>query len=178
VVPTFGHWEAYRVPRQGVVLARGWYRQIDLAENPELYRDPLRPDEYRRWLDRLAIRYVLLPHVRLGPMGASREAELLRSGRAGLNEAFRTADWTIYAVPDPTPILEGGRLTRLGHDELEGSTAAGTHLLRVRWSPYWDAAGPVCVEPGPDGLTLLRAERAAAFRLHASFPGDARCPGG
>jgi hypothetical protein len=176
VVPTFGHWEAYWVPRAGVALARGWYRQVDLVENPELYREPLRAEEYRRWLDRLAVRFVLLPHERLGPMGASREAELLLSGRAGLAEVFRSADWTVYAVPDPTPILAGGRLTRLAHDELAGHVEAGAHLLRVRWSPYWDAAGSVCVERGPDRLTILRARRPGSFSLHASFPGTARCP--
>ncbi len=29
------------MPREGYALARGWFRQIDLAENPELYDDPL-----------------------------------------------------------------------------------------------------------------------------------------
>ena len=42
VVPTFGHWEAWYVPRAGLPLARGWYRQIDIADNPELYRRPAR----------------------------------------------------------------------------------------------------------------------------------------
>jgi hypothetical protein len=177
VVPTFGHWEAYWVPRAGIALARGWYRQIDLVENPELYREPLRPGTYRRWLDRLGVRFVLLPHARLGPMGASREADLLRSGRAGLEEVFRSVDWTVYAVPDPAPILSGGRLTRLGHDELAGGVeAAGAHLLRIRWSPHWDAVGAVCVEPGPDGLTILQARRAGSFGLRAAFPGNSRCP--
>jgi hypothetical protein len=178
VVPSFGHWEAYWVPRAGIALARGWYRQIDLVENPELYGEPLRPEAYRRWLDRLGVRFVLLPNARLGPMGASREADLLRSGRAGLEEVFRGTDWTVYAVPDPTPILAGGRLTRLTHSELAGGVeAAGAHLLRVRWSPYWEAAGDVCVEPGPDGLTILKARRAGSFSLRAAFPGNARCPG-
>lgn len=176
VVPTFGHWEAYWVPRAGLALARGWYRQIDLAENPELYRDPLTAAAYREWLDRMAVRFVLLPHARLGPMGASREAELLRSGRAGLRPVFRSADWTVYEVPEPATILEGGLVTRIRHDGLAGRVpAAGTYRLRLRWSPYWDARG-ACLERAADGTTLLRARRAGAFALEAAFPGSASCP--
>ena len=177
IVPTFGHWEAHWPPRAGIALARGWYRQIDLVENPELYREPLEPEAYRRWLDRLAVRFVLLPQARLGPMGASREAELLRSGRAGLVEVFRGGDWTVYEVPEAVPILEGGRLTRLTHDAVAGTVdRAGAHRLRVRWSPYWDATGPVCVERAEDGMTILRATRPGAFVLEAGFPGKGRCP--
>lgn len=176
VVPTFGHWEAYWVPSAGLALARGWYRQIDLAENPELYRAPLTAKAYRSWLDRMAVRFVLLPDARLGPMGASREAELLRSGRAGLEPVFRSGDWTIYEVPDPTPILAGGDVTRLGHDALVGSVpAAGAYRLRIRWSPYWRATG-ACIERAADGTTRLQARRAGSFALEAAFPGSATCP--
>ena len=41
VVPTFDNWEAYYVPQAGFALARGWYRQLDLARNPALYRATL-----------------------------------------------------------------------------------------------------------------------------------------
>src|SRR5918996_1270993 len=107
VVPTFGHWEAYHLPRAGVAVARGWYRQLDVAENPELYRRPLEPGAYRAWLRRMGIRHVLLPHARLGPLGADREARLLRSGRSGLLPVFRGDDWTIYRLPRATPLLTG-----------------------------------------------------------------------
>ncbi len=49
------------------------------------------------------------------------------------------------------------------------------HLLRVRWNRYWQvAAGAVCVEPGPDGLTTLEARREGPFSLVVGR-GDARC---
>ncbi|HSC90648.1 MAG TPA: hypothetical protein VLB86_03245 [Gaiellaceae bacterium] len=166
VVPTFGHWEAWWVPRAGFALARGWYRQIDLAENPELYDDPLDPAAYRRWLDRLAVRWVLLPDARLGPMGADREATLLRSGRSGLRPAFRSAHWTVYSVPDAKPILDGGSLTRFAHERVEGTVTTGRHALRVRWNRYWHVeAGSVCLEPRPDGTTTLVARRPGRFAL-------------
>jgi hypothetical protein len=175
VVPTFGHWEAWWVPRAGYALARGWFRQIDLAENPELYDDPLRPDAYRRWLDRMAVRFVLVPDARLGPLGADREAALLASGRSGLRPVFRSAHWRVYEVPSATPILDGGTITRFGHERIDGRVTPGRHLLRVRWNRYWNAgSGAVCVEPGPDGLTTLDARRSGPFSLVVGR-GEARC---
>jgi hypothetical protein len=176
VVPTFGHWEAYRLPRAGFPLARGWYRQIDLAENPQLYRASLDGRTYRTWLRSLGVRYVLLPEARLGPMGAEREAELLRSGRAGLATVFRSADWTIYELRAATPILTGpapaaAALTRIEHERIEGRVgAAGSYVLRVRHSPYLRvAAGPVCVTRADNGMTRLVATEAGRFVLHASL---------
>jgi hypothetical protein len=175
VVPTFGHWEAWWMPREGHALARGWYRQIDLAENPELYDDPLDAAAYGRWLDRMAVRWVLLPDARLGPMGADREADLLRSGRLGLRPVFRSPHWTAYEVPGARPILDGGRLVAFDHERISGSVAEGRHLLRVRWNRYWRvAAGAVCLEPREDGMTTLVAAAAGPFEL-AVGRGGARC---
>ena len=169
VVPLFSHYEAYYVPRSGFALARGWYRQIDLVENPELYREPLTREAYRRWLSRLGVRYVLLPSERLGPMGAEREAALLASGDAGLPVVFQSRDWTIYERPDATPILTGPgepRLERLSHSRIAGTLPrAGTYRLRVRYTPYWHASGPVCAERAPDGMTRLVARDAGRFLL-------------
>jgi hypothetical protein len=78
VVPTSNHWEAYYLPRAGYALARGWYRQLDIADNPALYRPRLTPSAYRRWLRQEAVRYVLLPSGPLEAIDAGREAALLR----------------------------------------------------------------------------------------------------
>ena len=167
VVPTFGHWEAWFVPRAGFSLARGWYRQLDLVENPELYDQPLEPATYRSWLRRLGVRYVLLPAARLGPLGADLEAELLRSGRSGLRPAYHSRDWTIYRLPNATPILSGARIERLAHDRIDGRTPApGRYRLRVRFNRYWRvAAGAVCLTRAPDGMTTIVAARAGRFTL-------------
>jgi hypothetical protein len=174
VVPTFGHWEAWFVPREGFALARGWYRQIDLAENPELYERRLDAKAYEGFLRRLGVRYVLLPRARLGPMGADREAALLRSGTFPV--AFRHPDWTVYEVPRATPILDGGRLDELGHERIAGTVdSAGPHRLRVRWTRYWEVRrGEVCLRRAADGMTTLVARRAGAFEL-AIGSGGASC---
>jgi len=184
VVPTGDHWEAYWVPRAGFPLARGWYRQLDIAQNPLFYESPLEPEEYRTWLAALGVRYVLLPDAQLGRIGEEREAELLRSGRSGLLEIARTGGVTVYEVPDPSPILTGpgeARLTSLGHDRVAGEVgAAGTYRLAVRWTPTWRVeAGDVCVEEAPDGMTTIVAGRPGDFVLGTSpVPSAPGCPEG
>ena len=181
VVPTGDHWEAYWLPRAGLPLARGWYRQIDVAENPLFYEEPLSPGEYRSWLGRLGVRYVLLPDTQLGRAGEEREAELLRSGAAGLEPVAETATGTIYAVPHPEPILAGpgrSRLTRLDHDRVEGAvTEPGSYRLAVRFTPTWQVEqGALCVEKASDGMTRLVIERPGRFELGVGLRGTGGCP--
>ncbi|MFN2469647.1 MAG: hypothetical protein ABR583_01380 [Gaiellaceae bacterium] len=169
VVPTYDHWESYWVPRSGFALARGWFRQQDLAENRVLYRQPLSPAAYRAWLRRMSIRYVLLPRAPLAQKGAIREARLLRSGGAGLPVVFRSTDWTIYQFRDARPLLTGpaeARVWAFAHDHVAGWVGArGTYRLGVRHMPYWRVQGPVCIQRAPDGMTWLRARRRGGFVL-------------
>ena len=169
VVPTFDHWEAYWLPRAGIPLARGWYRQIDIARNELFYEKPLSPAAYRSWLRGMGVRYVVLPSTRLGQKGEEREAALLRSGRSGLDRVFAAATVTIFEVPRAEPIITGPGepiVTRLDHARIEGRVAAGTHRLKVRYTRYWRVrAGAVCVERAADGMTLLTASRPGRFAL-------------
>jgi hypothetical protein len=182
VVPTGDHWEAYWVPRAGFPLARGWYRQLDIAGNPLFYETPLERGEYEAWLRSLGVRYVLLPHTQLGRIGEEREAELLRSGRSGLLEIARAGDVTLYELPQPTPILTGpgeARLSELGHDRVAGEVGApGSYRLALRWTPTWRVeAGDVCLEEAPDGMTRVVARAPGAFELGVSaLPRAPGCP--
>jgi hypothetical protein len=170
VVPTYDHWEAYWVPRAGFALARGWYRQLDMAENPVLYDKPLSARGYRTWLRRMGVRYILWPQTRLGKKGAAWEAQLLRSRPLGLVEVYRSRDWRIFEFRQAVPILTGPGLTWLdafGHERIAGwTTAPGVHKLRVRYMPYWEVRrGGVCLERAPDGMTLLHVRRPGPFTL-------------
>jgi hypothetical protein len=182
VVPTGDHWEAYWLPRAGIPLARGWYRQLDIAQNPLFYDDPLEPEAYRAWLEELGVRWVLVPGTQLGRIGEEREAELLRSGDAGLTEVGRAGDVTVYEVPDSTPILTGpgeATLTSLDHDRVAGRVGApGVYRLAVRWTPTWRVeSGDVCVEEGAAGMTRLVADRPGPFVLGVSaLPLAPGCP--
>jgi hypothetical protein len=170
VVPTGDHWEAYWVPKAGFALARGWYRQLDIAQNPLFYEEPLRAEDYREWLRDLGVRYVLLPDTQLGRMGEQREADLLTSGRSGLRKVFVTENWRIYELPRADPILTGtgdGKLTELGHERVAGSLPApGDYRLRVRYTRYWRVErGRLCLSESADGMTVLRARAAGPFVL-------------
>ena len=48
VVPTSARWEAYYLPTRGIPLARGWFRQTDMARNRVFYRRTLTRSAYGR----------------------------------------------------------------------------------------------------------------------------------
>lgn len=170
VVPTAAHWEAYHLPRAGHALARGWYRQLDVARNRLLYEDEITPAAYRAWLRRLAVRYVVLPPFPLDALGARAEAELLRSGRSRLNPVLERGGWTIYELPDAPRLLTGpgsDATATVAHGRVRGSAGAmGRFRLRVPYTRYLQVQfGSVCPEPAPDGMTVLDVRRPGPFAL-------------
>jgi hypothetical protein len=178
VVPTAEHWEAYWIPKSGFPLARGWYRQLDTADNPALYKKHLHAAAYRRWLRSAAVRYVLLSTT--APLdwdGGPQEAGVLRSASSGLRLVFRSPNWTIYELPHATPLLTGPAhpvVTSFGHTAIRGRVfAAGRYLLRAHYSPYLRLHGSGCVAPGPDKMTILNLTRPGRFAI--AVPGT---PGG
>jgi hypothetical protein len=174
VVPTAEHWEAYWIPKSGFPLARGWYRQLDVADNPTLYANHLDATAYRHWLRSAAVRYVLLSTTApLDWEGGPQEARLLRSPGSGLKAVFRSRDWTIYELPHATPLLTGPAspvITSFGHTAIRGQVfAAGRYLVRAHYSPYLRLQGGGCVAPGPDKMTYLDLTGPQRFAL--SVPG-------
>ena len=174
VVPTAEHWEAYWIPKSGLPLARGWYRQLDVADNPALYAKHLDASAYRHWLRSAAVRYVLLSTT--APLdwdGGPEEADVVRSPQSGLRAVFRSANWTIYELPRATPLLTGPAspvVTSFGHTAIHGQVfAAGRYLLRAHYNPYLRLRGSGCVSPGPDQMTYLDLTRPQRFAL--SVPG-------
>jgi hypothetical protein len=161
VVATWGHWESYYLAKDGVPLARGWYRQDDYPLNQVLYRgDDLTATAYVRWLHRMGVRYVLLPSGALDYTALS-EAALLRSGHSGLVTIAQLPNWTVYRVPNPTPILTStpsgsASLLRIESDAVKIQVRQpGTSLLRVRFTPYWQVPRGVCLTQAPDGMTTI-----------------------
>jgi len=172
VVPTDNHWEAYYLPTAGIPLARGWYRQLDIADNPTLYADRLTPAEYRSWLRRRGVRFVVLPHVALEAIDAEREASLLRLPGTGLRLVWTGSAATIYELPHATPILTGpapAAISSLQSNRISGWVGrAGTYLLRVHFTPYWSVTrGRLCLEPAGTDATKLRAAVAGPFTIKA-----------
>jgi hypothetical protein len=171
-IPTSNHWETYYLPAAGIPLARGWYRQLDIVDEPALYGRTLTPAVYRSWLRANGVQYVVVPHLPLGADGADREAALLGSGAAGLRRVWNASEATIYALPRPTPILTGPAPASIGAllaNRIAGRVAApGTYLLRVHFTPYWRVRpGSVCLTRSPTGMTELHARRAGPFAIQA-----------
>jgi hypothetical protein len=189
-VATTGRWEAYYLPRRGVPIARGWFRQDDWPQNAPLYDGPLTPASYRRWLRDVGVRYVVLPNDHRDA-SARAEALLVRSGSV-LPVVARMPGWTVYELPDATPIATpagGIRVTALDEDAVTLRVARpGTYRLRLTYTPYWRVEGPGCVEPrapwgttvraAAPGTVVLRVDVTAGRVLDALMGRSSRCAAG
>jgi hypothetical protein len=155
-VDTTGHWAAVYLPRAGIPVARGWFRQDDFPQNRLLYSD-LGRRAYVAWLRSLGVRYVLLTTAPTD-YSARGEAALLRSGRSRLVPVFRAATTTIYEVPHSHKLITGPSPAAVA--ELRESrivvalSGAGTYRLAVRYSPYWKPSAG-CLSRGDDGMIRL-----------------------
>jgi hypothetical protein len=170
VVDTSNHWAAVYLPQAGMPIVRGWFRQDDYPQNEILYGD-LSARSYLGWLRGLGARYVILTDAP-SDWSSRAEAALIRSGRSGLREVFRSANLTIYEVPHPRSMITGP-----GHPRVLALSSAqvrlefpepGHYRLAVRYSPYLRAAG-ACVRESADGMTELVTRHSGVFRLDFDF---------
>lgn len=168
IVATDQHWEAFFLARRGVPLTRGWYRQDDFPVNSDLYGGRLTPAVYSTWLSRLGVKYVFLPDDKLD-FSAKEEAELLRAGNV-LPQIARIGGWTIYEVPNATPIATPRDTIRVSHIDARQVVLEvdrpGTYRLRVRYTPYWRVTqGSACVGRRESWATELRVLEPGIVRL-------------
>lgn len=171
------HWEANHVARS-VPLARGWERQADRAHNALFYDGTLNPSSYRAWLDTYAVHYVALGDMRLD-YSAHAEARMIEAGLPYLHEVWHDGHWRVFAVRDPSPLVEGvARRATITRDGFAlRALHAGTALVRVRHTRWWVVtAGAACVQAGPDGMTMVRVKRPGIVRVRARLSG-ASCAG-
>jgi hypothetical protein len=153
-------------------LARGWQRQLDTGRNPVFYRGGLNRLTYASWLAENAVRYVALPSAK-PDRSSYAERALIEDGLPYLRLRWRSREWRVYEVLLPAPmVISQGRanvvLEQLGSDELLLDVKRpGEALVRVRWTPYWFAAGG-CVERA-GRWTRVIAERRGFMRLSTRF---------
>jgi hypothetical protein len=163
---TRDHWEAARLaPR--FAIARGWERQLDVAENPLFYAPHLTPGAYRAWLDADAVRFVALPDAQLD-YSARQEAALIEAGQNYLRPVARLSHWRVFAVGGARPLAgPPARMTRLAAAsfQLRFSTP-GTSEVRLHYTSYWTSSG-ACVFRAPDGFTDVRAPTAGLVAVTA-----------
>ena len=172
VVPTANHWEAYYIPRAGLALARGWYRQLDIADDPVLYASRLTGASYGTWLRAHAVRYVILPHLALEAIDARREAALIESGAAGLRTRLDHGRGDHLRTPPCESMLTGparAAVTAIGSSEIDGWVARpGSYHLRVHFTPYWAiVSGSICLTRASGSMTRLEAARPGPFTIRA-----------
>jgi hypothetical protein len=171
VLPEAHHWESAYVPR-GIYIARGWERQLDRKLNPLFYQStPITGSEYRSWLDDFGVGYVAVPHAPLDYAALGERRMLKRGPPRYLKRVFRSADWTVYKVRNPSPLAIGGKMVKLTPQGfVVDATAPGTVLVRVHWTPYWAIQrGTGCVEQAPGGYTMLDIETPGRFRVGIDF---------
>jgi hypothetical protein len=145
VVPASSHREASALDSY-VNLARGWNRQADMKRNPLFYDDTLDAANYREWLDRWAVHYVVLPAGKPDSSGAEQEAGLVEKGQPYLKAVWSDANWKLFRVLDPVPLADPpATVERAGADELTIRVrSAGRVLIRIpysRWLAVVDGEG-------------------------------------
>ncbi|MFJ6935463.1 MFS transporter [Streptomyces sp. NPDC101132] len=157
VVPVGSHRESSALAPY-VNLARGWNRQADLERNPLFYDDTLDSVNYREWLDRWAVHWVVLPQD-TPDSGGEAEAALIRQGLPYLEKVWGDADWQLFRVSAPTPLADPpATVRRADAGEVVIDVArAGRVLLRVPYSPWLglvDAEGKAVEAPRETAASL------------------------
>lgn len=95
---TKAHWEsAYLAGHDGVSLARGWERQLDIRYAAIFYKPSLEASDYRTWLRQNKVEYVALPDAPLDTAGRA-EGKLIADGLPYLRELWRSEHWRLYRV--------------------------------------------------------------------------------
>lgn len=137
VVPVRSHREASAL-QPYVSLARGWNRQADLERHELFYDGSLTPETYHAWLKNWAVRYVVLPVEDRPDTGAHEEAKIVARGQPYLTEIWADANWRLFRVNDPTPLVEApAEVRRADEGELVIDVKyAGPVLVRVPFSPW------------------------------------------
>jgi hypothetical protein len=181
VVPTEFHWEtAYVAP--AFPLARGWERQLDVADDSLFYgpADRLTPSAYRAFLLDNGVRFVALADAPLDFAGQA-EGRLVASGRVpGLSLVWHSADWRVYAVAGSSGIVQApARLVSAAGDRVVvQATRPGPVLIRVRYNDDWGLdEGTGCVTRSGPWLTV-DVPRAERFTVRLALLGsDPDCAG-
>ncbi|MFI2783445.1 MFS transporter [Streptomyces sp. ALB3] len=166
VVPASSHREASALAPY-VNLARGWNRQADMKRNPLFYDDTLDPVNYREWLDRWAVHYVVLPTGK-PDSGGEQEAALVEKGQPYLQAVWSDANWKLFRVLDPVPLADPpATVERAGDDELTIRVqSAGRVLIRIPYSRWLAVVDD-------EGRSVERPQETEASKKRSAEDGNA-----
>jgi len=171
---------ASRFVAESIPVARGWERQADVADNPIFYQEgALDAASYRTWLDQLAVAYVAVPHAKLD-FASVDEADLIAGGLPYLHLVWSNADWKLYAVDDPAPLVRDAQLISLAGNQVRIQVPhRGLVPIQIRWSNHLavlDGTVPVSLGVRAHGClsengqwTMLHARRPGTYVLTSDF---------
>lgn len=134
-----------------------------MKRNPLFYDDTLDAINYRQWLDRWAVHYVVLPQGEPDYSGARKEAELVGKGLSYLKLIWSNKDWRLFEVDSPVPLADPpATVERAGEGELTIHVKkAGRVLIRVpysRWLAVLDEDGNGVERPQETEASRQRAD--------------------
>ncbi|MDT4894364.1 MAG: hypothetical protein QOE97_3399 [Pseudonocardiales bacterium] len=126
---------AYDALLDHAMLARGWETQEDNALNSTLMNPGLDPTSYKIWLDNNSVGYVAVPASKVDKYP---EFTLVSAGLPYLSKVWTSADWSLYRVQDPTPIVAAPQsVLTYGQSAMTvRATCACTFSLRIRFSKF------------------------------------------
>ena len=171
---------AARYVGESMPVARGWERQADMVDNPIFYDDgALTAASYRTWLDELAVSFVAVPATKLD-FASVDEAKLVGTGLPYLHQVWSNADWKLYAVSNPAPLVRNAVVISVSGNQVRMQVPrAGLVPMQIRWSDHLavlDGTQPVslgirahgCLSQNGD-WTTLHARRAGTYVLTSDF---------
>lgn len=169
VVPARNHREASGLAPH-VNMARGWNRQLDMERARLFYDGSFSAATYRKWLDRWAVGFVVLP---LGkPDGyAEVEARLIREQRPEwLEPVWQDAHWRVYRVRDAVPLVSGPASVESTSsvDVVVRMSRPGTATVRIAHSPWLHVDGGGCLTPKGE-FTQLAVSAPGEYRISSEY---------
>ncbi len=173
VVMTPNYWESVYVAREHL-LARGWLRQQDTAQNPLFFKNKApSAAAYRRWLVDNGVAYVALPSE-VSWLGIDERRAVHRAaaetGAGSLWPIWGDAHWELYRVAGSPGLVDGPATVARAN---EGSivlrfSQPGTALLRVNYNRWLSASRDACLFDA-DGWTQVQAPHAGPVEITSSL---------
>ncbi|MFK4064365.1 hypothetical protein [Streptomyces sp. NPDC029674] len=167
VVPTRNHREATALAPY-VNMARGWNRQLDIERGRLFYDGSFSAASYRKWLDKWAVGYVVLPAGK--PDGfAEDEAALVASGPKWLEPVWKDAHWRIFRVKDPVPLVSkpAAVVRSTGSNVVVRVPERGSVTVRLVYSPWLRAEGACLQRHGE--FTRLSVPRPGTYEISSGY---------
>lgn len=173
VVMTPNYWESVYVADKSL-LARGWLRQQDTAQNPLFFKGRVPSTAaYQRWLVRNGVSYVALPSE-VSWLGERERRAVHRAAEAtgggSLSLIWGDAEWQLYRVLGSPGLVDGpASVARADHGMIAlRFSEPGEALVRVNYNRWLVATREACLADA-HGWTSVTSPTAGLVRISSSL---------